>query len=105
MAEIKTSDVMPFGKYKGMIVGRMCAEDPSYACWLRDEQRRADPRSLTFDYDLNHGIDGLIDRSPALAKKFKKWDLPSPSVAIAAAAALKVEAAKQVAYADGWASW
>lgn len=68
-------DTLHFGKFKGMNVGKMLLEDASWACWIREEKKKADPRDLTFDVETNDMIDVAIERSRSLKKKYVPWKL------------------------------
>ena len=68
-------DTLHFGKFKGMNVGKMLLEDPSWACWIREEKKKADPRDLTFDIEVNDMIDVAIERSRSLKKKYTPWKM------------------------------
>ena len=69
------NDMMPFGKHKGFSVGKLLAENPDYACWLREEQKKADPREPTFDVEANDMIDVAIANRRDLGKRYRPWKL------------------------------
>lgn len=117
-------EVMHFGKYKGMVIGKIMLEDAGYLCWLREEKKRADSRDLTFDHQTNALLDVEIDKSKTLGRKYKRWSLPPPAsleelteqskeklavifteVRQKAALAEVVKTEHELAYADSWGAW
>ena len=93
---LSIKDTMHFGKHKGMNVGKLLLEDPGYACWLREEKRKQDPRDTAFDNDANDMIDVAIESNRALKKKYVPWKMGEKAAAMKAAGDAVATALKDV---------
>ena len=125
--QLNLSDTIYFGKHKGRVIAQVIAEDLSYVCWLREEQRQADSRENTFSFETNHVIDLEIAKNKSVSKKFKPWNLKETAKADSVAAhmtkvkaalvalgtmtnevptpGLPVEVECRCVQPDGWGSW